>query len=222
MVGITKFDLNYTSVRPQRRGQSRSITIDDVRQNVVRSIKEATSVDINEDSVLQLCSDWALISIKLARSLVDENNDVTKEMLKKALSSLEKHPHSDHLPRDQGESLADVNHDPHKVIECLNKASGIHTLKKWYILIAICIILMFNFISSRIRHVVEVACVKAWATNLCNQLKSCADRVNKCICVVSKQKGINIGGTYHRLINSYYYGLLNNIVMHMNFGREAS
>ena len=130
LVGITKFDLNYTSVCPQRRGQSRSISIDNVRQSVVRSIKEA-NVDINEDSVLQLCSDWALISTKLARSLVDENDDVKKEVLKEALSSLEKNPHSDHLPRGQGESLADVNHDPHRVIECLNKASGIHTLKKW-------------------------------------------------------------------------------------------
>ena len=136
VVGITKYDVNYTSesVCPQRQGQSRSITIDGVRQNVVRSIKEATSVDINEESVLQLCSNWAMMSTKLARSLVDENADVKREMLKKALSSLEKHPNSDHLPRGQGESLADVNHDPHKVIECLNEASGIHTLKKWYIL----------------------------------------------------------------------------------------
>ena len=135
VVGITKFDLNYTSACPQRRGQSRSLTIDDVRKNVVRSIKEATSVDISEDSVLQLCSNWALISTKLAKSLVDESDDsITKEVLKEALSSLEKHSHSDYLPRGQGESLADVNHDPHRVIECLNKASGIHTLKKWYII----------------------------------------------------------------------------------------
>ena len=46
---------------------------------------------------------------------------------------------------------------------------------------------------------VEVACVKAWATNLCNQLKSCTDRVDKCICAASKKKGINIGGTRYSL-----------------------
>ena len=47
---------------------------------------------------------------------------------------------------------------------------------------------------------VEVACVKAWATNLCIQLKSCADKADKCICAVSKQKGINIGGMCQLLL----------------------
>ena len=41
---------------------------------------------------------------------------------------------------------------------------------------------------------VEVACVKAWATNICNQLKSCTDRVQECIIAASKKKGIGIGG----------------------------
>ena len=42
---------------------------------------------------------------------------------------------------------------------------------------------------------VEVACVKAWATNLCNQLKSCTGKVIKCICDSSRYMGIDIGGT---------------------------
>ena len=134
MVGITKFDLNYTSNHSQRRGHSRSITVDVVRHNVVSSIKEATSTDVSEDSVLPLCSDWALASTKLASSLIGDNNDVKKAMLQEALSSLEKYPHNDYLPRGQGERLTEVNHDPHKVIECLDKASGMHTLKNWYML----------------------------------------------------------------------------------------
>ena len=134
VVGITKFDLNYTSNHSQRRG-SRSISVDVVRQSVVSSIKEATSVDVSEDNVLPLCSEWALTSIKLASSLVNEDNDIKKAKLQEALSSLEKYPHHDSLPRGQGERLTEVNYDPHKVIECLDKASGIHDLKKWYTLL---------------------------------------------------------------------------------------
>lgn len=48
---------------------------------------------------------------------------------------------------------------------------------------------------------VEVACVKAWATNLRNQLKSCTDRVQKCIIAASKKKGSSIGGTLFITIN---------------------
>ena len=135
MVGITKFDLNYTTNHSQRRGHSRPISVDVVRQNVVSSIKEATSVNISEDSILPLCSEWALISTKLSSSLVGENSDLKEAMLREALSSLEKYPHNDFLPRGQGERLTEVSCDPHKVIECLDKASGIYDLKKWYTLL---------------------------------------------------------------------------------------
>ena len=42
---------------------------------------------------------------------------------------------------------------------------------------------------------VEVACVKAWATNLCNQLKFCTNKVDKHLCAASKEIGIALGGT---------------------------
>ena len=106
------------------------------------SIKEATSVNISEDSILPLCSEWALTSNKLASSLITKNID-NRAMLKEALSNLEKYPGSDSLPRGQGESLTEVNYDPHKVIECLEHASGIYALKNWYIT---CKCFMFLFI----------------------------------------------------------------------------
>ena len=130
VVGITKFDINYISDPTEER--SMTMTVDDVRQNTVSSIKEATSINVSEDSILPLCSKWALTSTKLASSLVSEKDDVKGKMLQQALFCLEKHPQSDYLPRGQGEKLTEVNHDPHKVIECLDKASGIHALKKWY------------------------------------------------------------------------------------------
>lgn len=124
MVGITKFDLNYSSKRS--RGRSKP-SEKEVQKSVRRSIKEATSIDISEDCIIPLCSEWALSSSKLAGVLVSDPLDEKEERLKDALKDLEKYPHLESLPRRQGENITD---SPGRVIECLEQASGIHALKE--------------------------------------------------------------------------------------------
>ena len=46
----------------------------------------------------------------------------------------------------------------------------------------------------RIHYVVEFACIKAWATNLCNQFKSCSAKVEENICTVMAKKTSDIQG----------------------------
>lgn len=81
VIGITKLDLNYAANLSQRQRNSKPISIDVVRQNVVSSIKEATSVNVSGDNILPLCSEWALTSTKLSSSLVGENDDLKRAML---------------------------------------------------------------------------------------------------------------------------------------------
>ena len=57
VVGIMKFDINYTSDPSEE-----PMTVDGIRQDTVSSIKEATSINVSEDSILPLCSKWALTS----------------------------------------------------------------------------------------------------------------------------------------------------------------
>lgn len=127
VIGISKFDRNYDS----RRGRSKPITIQLVKENVVQSIKEATKIEVSESTIIPLCSTWALTSSKLACALSCDSDELDKR-LREALTDLEKYPHGDSLPRGQGEGLTDVIeiHDPVKVIECLDHASGIDSLKK--------------------------------------------------------------------------------------------
>ena len=98
---------------------------------MMRSIKEATSIDISEDCIIPLCSEWALSSSKLAGALISDPVDEKEERLQDALTDLEKYPHMDSLPRGQGENLIE---NPSKVVEYLEQASGIYALKKRYII----------------------------------------------------------------------------------------
>lgn len=56
------------------------------------------------------------------------------------------------------------------------------------------------FIFYRIRYVVEVACVKAWATNLCNQFKSCSAKVEENICNMMAKKTADMKGKAHDIL----------------------
>ena len=131
VVGISKFDRNHTS----KRSRSRPITAEMIKTNVVESIKEATSVDISDNCIIPLCGTWALTSSMLASSLIRDSDRELDTRLQEALSDLEKCPQLDCLPRGEGESLRDVvgKKDPKEVIECLDVASGIHSLKEWYV-----------------------------------------------------------------------------------------
>ena len=125
VVGITKFDLNYSRKRGRKPSEK------EVQKSVMRSIKEATSVDISEECIIPLCSEWALSSSKLAGALISDPIDEREVRLQDALTDLKEYPHMDSLRRGQGENLTE---NPGKVVEYLEKASGIYALKERYII----------------------------------------------------------------------------------------
>ena len=132
-VGVTKFDTIYSNKARKRSRRGAPTTVEEVRENLVTSIKEATGIDIPDDSVIPLCGEWAMAASRLARYLnsdpIYENQK--KEAVEEAAEYLEDYPHLS-LPGGQEQSPKDAikSLQPMALIDQLERASGVADLKK--------------------------------------------------------------------------------------------
>ena len=129
VIGITKFDNNYKQLIGCSSRCS-TLTVEEAKEEMTASIKNATGIDVKENVIIPLCSDWAMAASRLAFC---SNNHTGKGELARARNmaeaALQCYPHNC-LPSGQEQSPAEAIKDlpNHKLIDELEKASGIHTL----------------------------------------------------------------------------------------------
>ena len=132
-VGVTKFDTIYSNKSRKRARRAAPTTVENVRANLVTSIKEATGTVVSDDTIIPLCGEWALAASKLASCLISDPNDEKQKRLEDAAEDLEDYPHLS-LPGGQEQSPKDAikNLEPMALIDHLEKASGVADLKARY------------------------------------------------------------------------------------------
>ena len=130
-VGVTKFDTIYCNKAKKRARRGAPTTVENVKETLISSIKDATGTIVFEDTIIPLCGEWALIASRLASCLISDPNNEKQKMLEEAADALASYPHLS-LPggQEQSPQEAIINLEPMDVIDLLEKASGISDLKK--------------------------------------------------------------------------------------------
>lgn len=137
VIGITKFDTNYKQLpgKSRRRGcRFPHISVENVREKMVASIKDATGTEIPEDIIVPLCGDWALAASRLASCLISDPDKELEERKEEAATALAYDPHLS-LPGGQEQSQIEAIKylEVNELICKLEKASGIHNLKARFV-----------------------------------------------------------------------------------------
>ena len=131
-VAITKFDANYSSSKSKRRGQrSTHVTVENVRENMITSINDATEgTVVSEDTIVPLCGKWALLASQLANCLISDPAKEIEYRQEEAVKALESYPHLS-LPGGQAQSYTNIikNLSHSDLVMHLENASGINDLK---------------------------------------------------------------------------------------------
>lgn len=106
------------------------MTLDQVKENTITGIKEATDVDVSEDTIIPICGEWALAGSKLATCLVYDPDGEKQDRLEDAVEVLEKQPHIS-VPCGQGQSQRDAikTLDPTDMVALIETFTGISHLK---------------------------------------------------------------------------------------------
>lgn len=127
-IGITKFDMNYCSFRTKKKG---GVTEEMVKEEVIKSIEEATGAMVSKDMIIPLCGEWALAGSKLASCLINDPNRDLKERYQEAALALQNHPNLS-LPGGQGQAYSEaiMKHLPTEdLVQKIEIVSGISDLK---------------------------------------------------------------------------------------------
>ena len=135
VIGVTKFDTNYKPVKFRRLScRFPNISVENVREEMIASIKDATGTDIPGDIIVPLCGDWALAASRLAFCLISDPDKELELRKEAAAMALECYPHLC-LPGGQEQSQKEAirNLKVSELICELEKASGIHTLKTRFV-----------------------------------------------------------------------------------------
>lgn len=132
-VAITKFDMNYSSSKSRRRGRKStqaSTTVNEVRNNTIVSIRDATETEVSPDTIIPLCGEWALRASRLANCLISDPDNEIEDRKEDVAKALENYPHLS-LAGGQGQSYTDtiksLSHAD--LVMHLENASGITDLK---------------------------------------------------------------------------------------------
>lgn len=159
-IGIAKFDRNY-------EGEEDCTNF--LQDQIVESIRDATDSVVTSDTIVPFCGEWALVSSQIMSHLIGSSQQQSemKGLIKKAATYLVKYPHLS-LPGGQGETLfrAISKYPPKILVQELEKASGMHDLKKRYEDFLHNDYIYFYLLSYRISYVVGKACIKAWVTKV--------------------------------------------------------
>ena len=131
-IGITKYDTNYTPKMLSICGDD-EMSSDDAKQDTVRSIKEATGVDVSADTVIPLCGTWALVGSKLASCLIYDPKNQMNDITKDAATVLENHPDFS-MPCGEGQRRIDAikDLDKKKMVSHIEQLTGIRDLQERY------------------------------------------------------------------------------------------
>lgn len=127
-VGITKLD----QILVKRHEMSEQ----EVKQIVIDGIKEKTGCTVSRDTVIPLCSEWALVASSLASCLEDAHHDVQElleKTVEKALSILEANHFLLNEAFGQGEDVKEalrMRFDSFKLVQMLEDISGVAALKE--------------------------------------------------------------------------------------------
>ena len=119
--------------RSKRRGRKSShISVEEVKETTIASIKEATDtyITVSEDTIVPLCGEWALSASRLASCLISDPDKELDERCEEAARALESYPHLS-LPGGQEQSHKEPirNLTALELIQHLEQASGISDLK---------------------------------------------------------------------------------------------
>ena len=123
IIGITKFDNIFEDEDPD--------PVEMIKQDVIRSVEATTGVSLPEDVIIPLCGKWALSDSKLIDQLnnIEDDGHVPPECICEVIAALER----DHVPlpvgQGQTQEEAIANLDPKEIVQKLEKASGISSMR---------------------------------------------------------------------------------------------
>ena len=112
----------------------------EVKDIIIDTIKDATDCMVSQNTVIPLCSEWAIIGSSIASCLEGGPQEQLEKLVEKALSILE----SNHFLLDealafgQGEDVKEAlrqRYDSVKLVQMLEEISGVSALKERYAMI---------------------------------------------------------------------------------------
>ena len=130
-VGVTKFDTIYCNKAKKRARRGAPTNFEKVKETLISSIIDATSITVSEETIIPLSGEWAMAASRLASCLISDPNNEKQGILEEAAEALESYPHLS-LPGGQEQSPKEAikNLELMTLIDHLEKASGIADLKK--------------------------------------------------------------------------------------------
>ena len=109
-----------------------------MRQIIIDGIREETGCSVSQDTVIPLCSEWALVGSSLASCLEDAHHGPREQLEKNiemALSILENNHFLLNEAFGQGEDVKEalrMRFNSFKLVQLLEDISGVAALKERY------------------------------------------------------------------------------------------
>ena len=129
VIGITQLDSLYDD------GPD-SVSKVELKEELFQSIKTCTGTKINRDTIIPICGKWILKDRKLIGWLMShqEKDEKPPHIIEAARKALERYELQLPSGQDQTVEQAIKKHDPKMLLEQLEEASGMSSMKSRFVL----------------------------------------------------------------------------------------